>query len=159
MKFSAPRGTHDLYGDDAAKITSLENIARAVFKKYNYSEIRVPTFEDAGLFTRSIGETTDIVEKEMYVFNDRKGRKLALRPEGTASVVRSLIENNLDRVLPIAKLFYMGSMFRYERPQAGRYREFFQIGAEYFGVSAPSADAEIILLARQLLESAGEAGE
>ena len=155
MKFSAPRGTHDLYGDDAAKITSLENIARAVFKKYNYSEIRVPTFEDAGLFTRSIGETTDIVEKEMYVFNDRKGRKLALRPEGTASVVRSLIENNLDRVLPIAKLFYMGSMFRYERPQAGRYREFFQIGAEYFGVSAPSADAEIILLARQLLESAG----
>jgi len=155
MKFNAPRGTHDLYGDNAAKITKLESIARAVFKKYNYSEIRVPTFEDAGLFTRSIGETSDIVEKEMYVFNDRKGRKLALRPEGTASVVRSLIENNLDRTLASAKLFYMGSMFRYERPQAGRYREFFQIGAEYFGVSGPSADAEIILLAMQLLESAG----
>jgi histidyl-tRNA synthetase len=132
MKFNAPRGTHDIFGDDAAKIAKLESIAREVFKKFNYSEIRFPTFEDAGLFTRSIGETSDIVEKEMYIFNDRKGRKLALRPEGTASVVRSLIENNLDRVLDSSKFFYMGSMFRYERPQAGRYREFFQIGAEYF---------------------------
>jgi histidyl-tRNA synthetase len=155
MKYNAPRGTHDLWAAQAEKLRALENISSRIFKAYNFSEIRFPTFEDAELFTRSIGEATDIVEKEMYVFTDRKGRKLALRPEGTASVVRSYIENNLEQVLGIAKLFYMGSMFRYERPQAGRYREFFQIGAEYFNKPGPAADAEIILLARDILSTAG----
>lgn len=155
MNFKAPRGTHDLWAAQAEKISFLEEVSRRIFRRYNVAEIRVPSFEDAGLFTRSIGETTDIVEKEMYVFEDRKGRKLALRPEGTASVVRACIEHQLIQNLPAAKLFYMGSMFRYERPQAGRYREFFQVGAEYFGNPAPTADAEIILLARDILAGIG----
>ena len=155
MKYNAPRGTHDLWGKQAEKLKVLESRAREVFLRYGYGEIVVPAFEDAGLFTRSIGDATDIVEKEMYVFEDRKGRKLALRPEGTASIVRSYIEHNLAQALPLSKFFYSGSMFRYERPQAGRYREFYQIGAEYFGNAAPSADAEIILCARDVLEAAG----
>ncbi|OGS17557.1 MAG: histidine--tRNA ligase [Elusimicrobia bacterium RIFOXYA2_FULL_50_26] len=155
MKYNAPRGTHDLWGKQAQNLKTLENRAREVFMRYGYSEIVVPTFEDAGLFTRSIGDATDIVEKEMYVFEDRKGRKLALRPEGTASIVRSYVEQNLAQALPVSKFFYSGSMFRYERPQAGRYREFYQIGAEYFGNAAPAADAEIILCARDVLEAAG----
>jgi len=155
MKFNAPRGTHDLWGKQAESLSFLEKLCSKVFQKYNYSEIRFPSFEDAGLFTRSIGETTDIVEKEMYVFEDKKGRKLALRPEGTASVVRALIENNILYNLPLGKLYYMGQMFRYERPQAGRYREFYQIGAEYFANPAPSADAEIIILADEILKEAG----
>ncbi|MGA2090829.1 MAG: histidine--tRNA ligase [Endomicrobiales bacterium] len=155
MNFSAPRGTHDVWGEMTRKLQFLEQMSRSVFGRYNYSEIRTPVFEDAGLFTRSIGESTDIVEKEMYVFEDRKGRKLALRPEGTASVVRAYLEHNLSQELPVSKLYYMGSMFRYERPQAGRYREFFQIGAEYFGNAAPGADAEVIMLARDVLLSVG----
>lgn len=155
MKYAAPRGTHDVWGEMTRALQYLEHISRAVFRRYNYTEIRTPMFEDAGLFTRSIGEATDIVEKEMYVFEDRKGRKLALRPEGTASVVRAYLEHNLAQTLPVGKLYYTGSMFRYERPQAGRYREFYQIGAEYFGNTSPAADAEIILLARDLLAGVG----
>lgn len=158
MKYSAPRGTHDLWGSQARKLRKLEELCRTVFKRYNYSEIIVPTFEDAGLFTRSIGENTDIVEKEMYVFEDRKGRKLALRPEGTASIVRAYVENSLGQDGGVAKYFQSGSMFRYDRPQAGRYREFYQIGAEYYGNPAPSADAEVILLARDIMNAAGIAG-
>ena len=158
MKFSAPRGTHDLFGNDSLNLRLLEDSSRKTFSIYNFSEIIVPVFEDAGLFTRSIGGTTDIVEKEMYVFEDRKGRKLALRPEGTASVVRACIENQLFQNMAVPKLFYMGSMFRYERPQAGRYREFFQIGAEYFANPEPQADAEIILLAKDILEGFGLKG-
>ncbi|MFH1368653.1 MAG: histidine--tRNA ligase [Elusimicrobiota bacterium] len=155
MLYKAPRGTHDLWGKQARKLRRLEDICRGVFRRYNYSEIIVPTFEDAGLFTRSIGETTDIIEKEMYVFEDRKGRKLALRPEGTASIVRAYVENNLGQDAGVSKYFQMGSMFRYDRPQAGRYREFYQVGAEYYGNPAPSADAEMILLARDILRGAG----
>ncbi len=155
MKFNAPRGTHDLWGKQSESLSVLEKLCSKIFQKYNYSEIRFPSFEDAGLFTRSIGETTDIVEKEMYIFEDKKGRKLALRPEGTASVVRALIENNILHNLPLGKFYYMGQMFRYERPQAGRYREFYQIGAEYFANAQPSADAEIIMLAAEILRKAG----
>jgi histidyl-tRNA synthetase len=155
MKFTAPRGTRDIWGKQAEDMFRLEKTAREVFSKYNFSEIRLPTFEDANLFVRSIGTDTDIVEKEMYVFSDLKGRKLALRPEGTASVVRAYIENGLEQKLDVPKLFYMGPMYRYERPQAGRYREFFQIGAEYFSNDSPAADAEIILLARDILFSFG----
>jgi histidyl-tRNA synthetase len=155
MNFNAPRGTHDLIEKDAENLRYLETLCRKIFEKWNYSEICFPTFEDAGLFTRSIGESTDIIEKEMYVFEDRKGRKLALRPEGTASTVRALLEHSLMQKMPAAKLFYMGPMFRYERPQAGRYREFYQAGAEYFGNSEPPADAEIIIAASEILKSAG----
>ena len=155
MNFKAPRGTHDLIGVDAQRLRHLENISRDVFARWNYSEICLPSFEDAGLFTRSIGESTDIVEKEMYMFEDRKGRKLALRPEGTASAVRAVIEHSLMQTLPVVKLFYAGSMFRYERPQAGRYREFFQVGAEYFGNPSPCADAETIVIACEILKGMG----
>lgn len=155
MNYKVPRGTHDLWGEQSEKLYRLEEISRNIFKKYNYSNSITPTFEDAGLFLRSIGDTTDIVEKEMYIFEDRKGRKLALRPEGTASIVRSYVEHQLSQLMPAGKFFYCGSMFRYERPQAGRYREFYQIGAEYFGNANPSADAEIILLTRDILEAAG----
>lgn len=155
MNFKAPRGTHDILGAQAERMHGLEEASRGIFNSYGVSEIRVPSFEDAGLFTRSIGEATDIVEKEMYVFEDRKGRRLALRPEGTASVVRAYLENQLALELPVGKLFYIGPMFRYERPQAGRYREFFQIGMEYFGNAYPSADAETILVARDILKAAG----
>jgi histidyl-tRNA synthetase len=155
MNYKAPRGTHDLWGTTARKLHALEETCRTVFEKYNFSEIKFPMFEDAGLFTRSIGEATDIVEKEMYVFEDRKGRRLSLRPEGTASVVRAYLENGLAQAMPLGKFFYAGSMFRYERPQAGRYREFYQIGGEYFGNAGPAADAEIIVLARDVLRAAG----
>lgn len=155
MEYKAPRGTHDIWGKQAEALQRLEDASRSVFQRYNFGEIRVPTFEDANLFVRSIGETTDIVEKEMYVFEDRKGRKLALRPEGTASVVRAYVENQLSKDVPVNKFFYMGSMYRYERPQAGRYREFHQIGAEYFSNPSPIADADIILLTKDILNAAG----
>jgi histidyl-tRNA synthetase len=155
VKYTAPRGTHDLWGREAAKLQLLEQLSRDIFRRYGFSELRFPTFEDAALFTRSIGEATDIIEKEMYVFKDRKGRDLALRPEGTASAVRLYVEHVLGQYDPVNKYFYTGSMFRYERPQAGRYREFFQIGAEHFGNPQPLADAEMILLARDVLAQAG----
>ena len=158
MNFKAPRGTHDLIAADADYLRRLENVCRGIFSKWNYSEICLPSFEDAGLFTRSIGESTDIVEKEMYVFEDRKGRKLALRPEGTASAARAFIENGLAQKMALPKLFYAGPMFRYERPQAGRYREFYQIGAEYFGNPDPAADAETIVIASTILKEAGLSG-
>ena len=152
-QYKAPRGTHDIYGQMALALEELDKISRAVFRKRNFKEIKTPMFEDVALFTRSIGEATDIVEKEMYVFEDRKGRKLALRPEGTASLVRAYIEHRLDMEEPIGKFFYCGDMFRYERPQAGRYREFLQMGAEYLGNSNPNADVEIILLAKEILST------
>ena len=137
----------------ALALEELDKISRTVFRKHNFKEIKTPMFEDVALFTRSIGEATDIVEKEMYVFEDRKGRKLALRPEGTASLVRAYIEHRLDMEEPIGKFFYCGDMFRYERPQAGRYREFLQMGAEYLGNPNPNADVEIILLAKEILST------
>jgi len=155
MIYKAPRGTHDIFGINAAKMALLEQKARVIFKKRGFEEIRTPVFEDAALFMRSIGQASDIVEKEMYIFEDKKGRKLALRPEATASLVRAFIENRLDVSVPSGKFFYMGEMFRYERPQSGRYRQFRQIGAEFFGVSSPAADAEVILLACDLLYSVG----
>ena len=152
-QYKAPRGTHDIYGQMALALEELDKISRTVFIKLNFKEIKTPMFEDVALFTRSIGEATDIVEKEMYVFEDRKGRKLALRPEGTASLVRAYIEHRLDMEEPIGKFFYCGDMFRYERPQAGRYREFLQMGAEYLGNPNPNADVEIILLAKEILST------
>jgi histidyl-tRNA synthetase len=157
-KCKAPRGTHDVFGIKALSMSLMESKAKEIFKKFGFEEIRTPLFEEACLFTRSIGQTTDIVEKEMYVFEDKKGRKLALRPEGTAALVRALIEHKLDFFDPFVKFFYSGEMFRYERPQSGRYRQFHQIGAEFFGNSSPAADAEIIVLAQSLLSSLGVSG-
>src|SRR5258706_15966314 len=120
-KYQAVRGTHDILPEDAARFQALEALARGLFKQYGFQEIRTPTFESIDLFHRSLGETTDIVEKEMYVFEDRGGRHLALRPEGTAGVGRAFVEHHLAQTNPFCKLFYIGSMFRAERPQAGRY--------------------------------------
>ncbi|MDR2708465.1 MAG: histidine--tRNA ligase [Elusimicrobiota bacterium] len=152
---TAPRGTLDIFGINALKMAEFENRAKAIFRKHNFQEIRTPTFEDLLLFTRSIGQETDIVSKEMYVFADRKGKNFALRPEGTAPFARAYIQHRLDLIDPIGKYFYSGQMFRYERPQAGRYREFAQMGAEYVGNGAPSADAQMIIMACDILSSIG----
>jgi histidyl-tRNA synthetase len=155
MSFKAPRGTRDIFGVDAQAFREFENIVTKIFTSRSFVEIETPVFEDAALFLRSIGQETDIVSKEMYIFEDKKGRKLALRPEATAAVVRAYIENRLDISFPEGKFFYGGQMFRYERPQAGRYRQFNQMGAEYFGNSCASADAEIIITACEILEAVG----
>ena len=152
MQIQSVRGFHDILGKDAKKFRKVSEIAREVLKLYNFEEIILPVVEYAELFQRSVGETTDIVQKEMFVFEDRKGRKLALRPEGTASTVRAFIQHKLYALRPYWKLFYEGPMFRYERPQAGRYRQFHQIGAEVFGVAEPHADAEIIKITYDILE-------
>ena len=151
------RGFRDILEPDAAAFAELESLCRRIFHLYGYSEIRLPTVEQRELFVKSTGDTTDIVEKEMYSFADAGGRMLALRPEGTPGVVRAYMENGLPAKDQRQKLFYIGSMFRAERPQAGRYREFEQIGAEYIGNPDPSADAETILLLAELLKTAGVA--
>ncbi|MDR0618112.1 MAG: histidine--tRNA ligase [Endomicrobium sp.] len=155
MNYKVPRGTHDIFGVNALSMSIFEQKSKQIFAKHGFEEIRTPIFEDASLFTRSIGQASDIVEKEMYIFEDKKGRKLALRPEGTASLVRAYIEHRFDISNPAGKFFYIGEMFRYERPQTGRYRQFHQIGAEFYGSVSPSADAEIILLACDILSSSG----
>ncbi|MEA3492865.1 MAG: histidine--tRNA ligase [Candidatus Margulisiibacteriota bacterium] len=155
MKYAAPRGTKDILPNEAPLWQHLENSCRKVFSLYNYQEIRTPIFEKTELFSRSIGDTTDIVKKEMYEFKDRKGRSLTLRPEETASVVRACLENNLIRPEQLTKLFYIGPMFRYERPQKGRQRQFHQAGVEVFGSADPKIDVEVILLNMQIFETLG----
>ncbi|HDL20265.1 MAG TPA: histidine--tRNA ligase, partial [Nitrospirae bacterium] len=132
-----------------------EDRARKIFKNYGFHEIRVPVVEHTDVFVRSIGENTDIVEKEMYTFNDRAGRSLTLRPEGTASVVRCYVQNGLYTMPAPQRYFYTGPMFRYERPQKGRFRQFYQIGAEAFGVDAPYIDAEILCMLNDFLSDIG----
>ena len=139
-----PKGTSDILPSQIDYWYYLENIIKKVLQDYGYREIRTPAFEYTELFVRGIGETTDIVQKEMFTFQDRKGRSLTLRPEGTAPVVRAYLEHNLGRENPLTKLFYIGSMFRSEKPQAGRYRQFNQFGAEAIGSPLPIIDAEII---------------
>lgn len=156
MNFKKPRGTEDLFGTSAKEYIAISTIIRDVMSKYNFDEIMTPVFESTDLFKRGVGDSTDIVQKEMYEFLDRKGRSLALRPEGTAPVIRSVIENKLAQPenLPL-KLFYIGKYYRYERPQIGRNREFNQCGVEVFGKKSPEADAEIITLAITILRSIG----
>ncbi|WP_297453127.1 histidine--tRNA ligase [Persephonella sp.] len=149
------RGFQDIYGENAKKYRYVVDTARKIFEKYNFSEIILPYVEDVSLFVRSVGEATDIVQKEMYVFEDKGGRKVALRPEGTASAVRAYIEERMYAQGGYHKLFYEGAMFRHERPQAGRYRQFHQIGAEIFGVSSPMADAELIKMVSDILKNLG----
>lgn len=140
-----PKGTYDVYGDMGKKIIYLENLLKALMEKYNYEYVRTPLFESSELFHRGVGETSDIVSKETYDFVDRGERHMTLRPEGTAGVVRSFIENKMycRADLPV-KLWYFGPMYRYERPQSGRYREFYQFGVEVFCSDDPMLDAEII---------------
>jgi histidyl-tRNA synthetase len=146
MKYRAIKGTRDILPDEAARWRAVEDLFRDVFRIYGYGEIRVPIFEETPLFARGLGDTSDIVEKEMYTFPDKSGNSLTLRPEGTAGVVRALLENNLVGAPPPVKLWYAGPMFRYERPQKGRQRQFHQIGAELFGIAEPEADAELLEL-------------
>jgi histidyl-tRNA synthetase len=154
-----PRGTADVLPEEAEIWQYIEAKARDICKRYNYLEIRTPIFEHTELFQRGVGETTDIVEKEMYTFSDRKNRSLTLRPEGTAAVVRSYVENKMHgwAQQPI-KLYYIGPMFRYERPQAGRMRQFTQFGVEAIGSQDPAIDAEVIALAMRLYEELGLKG-
>ena len=133
----------------------VEQAAHEVFARFGYGEIRTPMFERTELFVRGIGEATDIVSKEMYTFDDRGGRSVTLRPEGTAGVVRACLEQNLFKQSPVHKLYYVGPMFRYERPQAGRYREFWQAGIEAFGVSDPLIDAEVLVCAYEFVAALG----
>ena len=152
-KVKTVRGFRDLIGEEARKYRHVVETARKLLERYNFEEIILPTVEYTKLFTRSIGEATDIVEKEMFTFQDKGGRDIALRPEGTAGAVRAYIENKLYADGTYKKLYYEGSMFRHERPQKGRYREFHQIGAEVLGTSSPLADAEIIKLADDILKA------
>lgn len=157
MKLQKTKGTQDILPLDAAKWQYVENVARETFKKYNYGEIRTPMFEHYEVISRSVGDTTDIVTKEMYDFYDKGDRHITLRPEGTAPVVRSFVENKLfaPEVQKPVKMYYIGSMFRYERPQAGRLREFHQIGVEAFGSGNPATDVETIAMAYQLFQELG----
>ena len=157
MKLQKPKGTQDILPADSAKWQYVENVARETFKKYNYVEIRTPMFEHYEVISRSVGDTTDIVTKEMYDFHDKGDRHITLRPEGTAPVVRSYVENKLfaPEVQKPVKVYYIGSMFRYERPQAGRLREFHQLGVECFGSKNPATDVETIAMAYQLFNTLG----
>ena len=155
QQIKAPRGTSDVLGRDSYKWQYVENAGRETAEVFGFKEVRFPTFEETELFDRGVGDTTDIVQKEMYTFNDKGGRSVTLRPEGTASVVRQTSEHGLfGGLLPI-KDYYIISCFRYEKPQAGRFREFHQFGVEMFGPKDPSADVEIIKLAASFLEKLG----
>ena len=157
MKLQKPKGTQDLLPQDSAKWQYVENFARSIFKQYNFSEIRTPIFEHYEVISRSVGDTTDIVTKEMYDFYDKGDRHVTLRPEGTAPVVRSYVENKkfAPEVQKPFKVYYTGSMFRYERPQAGRLREFHQIGVENFGSKNPATDVETIAMAKAFFDQVG----
>ncbi len=157
MKLQKPKGTQDILPQETAKWQYLENVARETFALYHYGEIRTPMFEHYEVISRSVGDTTDIVTKEMYDFEDKGGRHITLRPEGTAPVVRAYVENKFyaPEVQKPTKLYYMGPMFRYERPQAGRLREFHQIGVECFGSANPATDVETMAMAYQLFNKLG----
>jgi histidyl-tRNA synthetase len=154
-KFSAPRGTQDVLPSATPRWQYVESKFREICGLYGFREISTPTFEETELFTRHTGATTDIVTKQMYTFEDRGGRSITLRPEGTAPAVRAYIEHNLSAEFPVTKLYYTGRIFRYERPQAGRYREHNQLGIEMLGACDPMADAEVISMAWQFFKALG----
>ena len=149
------KGTRDLLPEEASQFARVETVAREVFGTYGFSEIRTPVMEETELFVRGVGESTDIVGKEMYTFADKKGRSLTLRPENTAAVARAYIQHGMSRLPQPVKLFYMGPQFRYERPQKGRYRQFHQIGAELLGDEGPLTDAELLLMLVRFLKRLG----
>ena len=151
----AVKGTRDILPPSSAAWNQVEAISREVFRQFNYQEIRTPILEETALFARGVGADTDIVSKEMYTFEDRDGSSLTLRPEATASVMRAYIEHRLDQKPGLQKLYYIGPMFRRERPQKGRYRQFFQIGAEAIGSESPAVDAEVVEMVVELLRRVG----
>ncbi len=151
----AVKGTRDILPPASAVWNHVESAAREVFRTYNYHEIRTPIFEETALFARGVGEDTDIVGKEMYTFEDRDGGSLTLRPEATAPVIRAYIEHRLDQIPGVKKFYYIGPMFRRERPQKGRFRQFYQIGAEAIGSESPIVDAEVIEMVVDMLRRAG----
>ncbi len=155
MLTNAPRGTYDLYGEQLKKTRALEETIRQLCADYGYDEIRTPMFEHTELFARGMGEGTDVVQKEMYTFTDKKGRSITLKPEGTAGVVRAYLENKLYADIQPTKLFYITPAFRYEKPQAGRSRQFHQFGVELLGAEQPLADVEVIALGYRLLQRVG----
>jgi len=150
QRITAPRGTADILPERAALRLRLEQAARELLEAAGYGRIETPAFEATELFTRGVGEATDIVQKEMYSFDDGGGRSLTLRPEGTAPVCRAYVEHGMHKLAAPVKLYYIESFFRAERPQAGRYRQFWQVGAEALGSEAPALDAELIVLLSQL---------
>ncbi|KGE18248.1 histidine--tRNA ligase [Paenibacillus wynnii] len=154
-RFEKPTGTQDVLPGAVEKWQFVEGKARDLCHRFNYREIRTPVFEHTALFERGVGETTDIVEGEMYTFKDKGDRDLALRPEGTAGVVRAYVQNKLFGEPDVSKLYYIGPMFRYERPQAGRYRQFHQFGIEAFGAVDPAIDAEVVSLGYQFCKDLG----
>lgn len=151
----AVRGTKDIIGEEAKKYVYISNVAQKMFENYGYNFVKTPIFEETELFKRGIGEATDVVEKEMYTFKDRGDRSITLRPENTASLVRCYLENAIYNKEDISRFYYNGSMFRYERPQAGRQREFNQIGLEVFGEKSPKVDAEVIAIGYKFLKKLG----
>lgn len=155
MKIKSIKGVKDILPGEIEKWQWAESVAHRIFARYGFKEIRLPIFEYTDLFKRSIGDTTDIVEKEMYTFRDKGDNDLTLRPEGTASVVRSYIEHNMHSQNPLTKLYYFGPMFRYERPQAGRLRQFYQIGVEAMGSQSPAVDAEVMTLLIEFFKELG----
>jgi histidyl-tRNA synthetase len=155
VKFKSIRGTKDVLPGEVEDWQYVEETIRRVMRVFNYREIRTPVFEQTGLFARSIGELTDIVSKEMYTFKDRSDESLTLRPEGTASALRAFIQHSIGEQTPLTKLYYIGPMFRQERPQAGRLRQFHQFGAEALGSSSPQLDAEMMLMALQVYRELG----
>lgn len=158
MRFKSIKGVQDIFPPEIYIWQKIEQVSREVFKKYGYQEIRLPIIEFTEIFTRSIGETTDIVEKEMYTFLDKANRSITLRPEGTAPFVRAFVEHHLYNEPPPQKFYYIGPMFRYERPQAFRYRQFHQIGVEALGTESPKLDAEVISMLTTILDRAGLKG-
>jgi histidyl-tRNA synthetase len=158
MKYKTLKGLQDILPPDIAIWQHLESTARKIFRNYGYQEIRLPIIESTDIFIRSIGETSDIVEKEMYTFKDKGGRSVTLRPEGTASFVRAYVQHHLYNNPAPQKFYYTGPMFRYERPQAFRYRQFYQIGAEAMGIEDPKLDTEIISMLSRLLSAIGLEG-
>ncbi|HLB96985.1 MAG TPA: ATP phosphoribosyltransferase regulatory subunit, partial [Acetobacteraceae bacterium] len=153
-----PRGTHDLIGEDQRRHAHVVDTARRVAATYGFDEWSTPIFEDTRVFSRTLGETSDVVTKEMYTFTDRGGDSITLRPEATAGLCRALVTNGLTQSLP-QKIFYTGPMFRYERPQKGRYRQFHQIDIEVIGSADPLADAEVIACGWDILTALGVAGD
>ena len=158
MKIKSVRGTHDLMPESVALWQKIEAEARGVFQLYGYGEVRTPLLERSELFARSIGAESDIVQKEMYTFSDSKGKTISLRPEGTAPVVRAYLEHGLDHDGLIHKLYYIGPMFRHERPQKGRYRQFHQVGVEVLGSDHPALEAEVIEMLERFLHKLGAKG-
>ncbi len=158
MKISSVRGVKDILPEEVWKWQFIESVSQRIMEDYGFTEIRIPVFEYTELFARSIGQETDIVEKEMYTFQDSKGESLSLRPEGTAGVVRACISHRRLQPDSVSKLYYSGPMFRHERPQKGRYRQFYQIGAEVFGTDNPWVDAEILSMLHLLFQRLGIPG-